>query len=232
MRPSKRRFLSVSGLAFAIVPVMQTQSIASTATALRTAVLTVDGPPFVLRVSGVKLTIGAELRDAGNEREAIWLTGSTAVTDSTECSEWLRGSGLDQQGVVFRLTDSSGTIRAITITRNVYGREFSDFNFHVWTSTGGSVTTLQLFGQTDLTGYLPAFPAPAVYPLDFCGRTIGNLAQFVVWRPGSPRPKWGNAKQGGSARIPSGAPTRGMTGWYVGHVDHGAPTTMTLGPVR
>ena len=227
--PRQRRLLSIALSVFAILLAVELPANATTTSALRTAILSADGPPFVLRVSDGRLSVEAERGDGINEREAIWPTASAKVADSAECSDWLSGSGLDQQGVVFRMTEFGDIMRAVTITRNIYGVNFSAFNFHVWTLTATS-TTFELFGQVDLRNFLPPAPAPAVYPLKFCGRLVGTLAQFIVWRPGSPRPPWGSTTQGGSARLPPGAPTAGFTGWYVGHVVRETPTTMTLGP--
>jgi hypothetical protein len=140
--------------------------------------------------------------------------------NSTSCAEWLSGGGVDQQGAALRITETNGVVRAITVDRNIWEYKFSGFAFVSWdTSSPGYFTG---FGGVFLSGYLGN--GPAVYPLNVCARTVGNLAQFIVWRPGEAPPPWGSTTQGGSATIPANAPASGFTGWYVGHI---APRTST-----
>jgi hypothetical protein len=193
---------------------------------VRDAVLTHDGRAYVVIHQSIgSMTVESRLReDRGDEREVLWPYLAKSEVNASSCATWESGEGLDQQGAAFRITQTDGVVRAVTVTRNVYGHVFYDFNFHTWnTSTSG---IFSLFGQTDLKGYLGT--GPARYPLNFCARTTGNVIQFVVWRPGTVKPAWGSTTQGGSALIPAGAaPESGLTGWYVGHIVPGTIASLS-----
>ena len=101
---------------------------------------------------------------------------------------------------------------------------FDVFNFHVWNTGVDTSSPFTLFGSK----VIPALPPrPAVYPLRMCARTVAatDEVEFVVWTKGETKPVWGSPTQGGEARVPAGAPTRGRGGWFAGHLTPG--TSMT-----
>ena len=190
------------------------------------AVVTPDGTPYTYNndVAGVML-VTASTTTGGNDREFLWDGSSPIEADSTVCAQFYNGTGTDQQGIALRISESNGNYEAITVTRNVYLGDWSYINFHTWNtdptfvaSNGGSPFTL--FSTVDLSEYLGTTPEP-IYPLDMCARTVGDLAQFIVWKASDPQPAWGSTTQGGQATIPSAAPAAGQGGWFAGHLAPG-----------
>ncbi len=174
------------------------------------------------------VVVAAPEESGGNEREFFWEGASPDEPDSTVCGTFLTGHGIDQQGIVLRLNDANGTMKAITVTRNVLFSDSEAFNFHLW-NTSDADRPFTLFGQTILT-FLPY--SPAVYPLNMCARTVTatNQVQFVVWTAGQKQPPWGDPIQGGEATIPVGSPSGGREGFFAGHLIAG--TSMVLTDLR
>jgi hypothetical protein len=110
----------------------------------------------------------------------------------------------------------------VTVTRNIYAEAFNVFNFHVW-NTADTSNPFTQFGSFTASN-LPAYPAPAVYPLHLCARTAFGYLQFVEWTS-DVMPAWGTAGQGGLAPLPSSAPSAGQDGFFAGHEVAG--TSMT-----
>jgi hypothetical protein len=191
-------------------------------------VLTRNGPLYRYfdrrgTISVVSRGVGA----TGNERELFW-TASDSTVDSSTCAVWDSGEGYSQQGAFFRMTDKDGVVRALTITRNVYGAAWWVFNFHYW-DTSDSASPFILFAHVSLYNFLGR-SRHATYPLHFCARVIGDVMQFIVWRPGQHRPAWGSEIQGGQAETPatdSYGMEAGVSGWYIGHVPPGTISVMS-----
>src|SRR5271165_7075722 len=71
-------------------------------------VLTSDGRPFTLTHSSPgTVLVRAPGIEGRNEREVIWPLSASPEVDSTSCSEWRNGQGIDQQGAAFRFTDAN-----------------------------------------------------------------------------------------------------------------------------
>ena len=177
----------------------------------------------------------------GNLREVFWPSDGPDATDEQTCAEWGTASGkYTQQGAALRIA-SSGPMRAITVTKNVFYEAGWIFNFHVWDASGGT-----FFGQFDLT---PVFhPDGTLVPLPWhlCARTLRGRLEFKVWPSAEPEPEWGDTTHGGSAPIPAGWEAPGKAGWYIGHLPNDGyatfdqlvasknepqlPTTTTSGP--
>jgi hypothetical protein len=168
------------------------------------------------------LTVTARQGTSGNEREFFWRSDAKPVVNSTACAEWVSGDGNAQQGLVFRVVQDDGVVRAISVTRNVYASAQWVFNFHEWDTSQSPAFTL--LGHMSLTAFL-AGAAP--YPLSICGRVTGSLLQFVVWRPGTAQPPWSTTTYGGHATVPSGYDGAGVTGWFVGHVPEGTAASFS-----
>lgn len=173
------------------------------------------------------VVVRAPRSGAINNREFFWSPSAPTGTDQTVCATFEQGMGLDQQGVVLRLTKVAGdAVTGITVTRNVWGEAFDVFNFHVWDTRPGAGGPFVMFGST----VVPTLPVrPAVYPLHLCARTVAStgLVQFVVWTPGRPKPAWGSSGDGGQATLPPTAPTSGRGGWFAGHLRPGTSMTYT-----
>jgi hypothetical protein len=188
------------------------------------AAVTPDGHPYRFVVDGSTVIVTASKHSGSDEREFFWDRKSPVEADSTVCATFASGGGLDQQGVVLRLTDAAGVITGITVTRNVFAYDFQTFNFHIWdTATSPPYTQ---FGSVTISA-LPY--APATYPLNLCARTVSaaDEVELVVWTAGMTQPAWGDPTWGGGATIPAGAPAAGRGGFFVGHVRPGMPTTFT-----
>lgn len=194
--------------------------------AVSAASVTPDGAGYSYLHRGPGTVVVSAPETSGvNEREFFWEETSPEEPDATVCGTFSTGHGIDQQGIVLRLNDANGTIRAITVTRNVIFGDSRAFNFHLW-NTSDADQPFTLFGQT----ILPFLPyAPAVYPLNMCARTVTttNQAQFVVWTPGQSQPPWGDPNQGGEATIPVGSPSSGREGFFAGHVIGGTSMVLT-----
>jgi hypothetical protein len=171
------------------------------------------------------VVVAAPRSSAGNNREFFWSPTGPIRPDLTVCATFAGGTGIDQQGVVLRLSLlAHGRVSGITVTRNVWGSAFDVFNYHVWNTLTDPAEPFTQFGSTVIRA-LPV--APEVYPLHLCARTVSatDSVEFVVWTAGRTRPPWGSADQSGQATIPSGAPTSGRGGWFAGHLQPG--TSMT-----
>jgi hypothetical protein len=193
------------------------------------ASVTPDGAGYSYSRPGpAAVVVAAPVTSGVNEREFFWEGTSPDEPDSTVCGTFSTGHGIDQQGIVLRLNDANGTVKAITVTRNVIFFDSQAFNFHLW-DTNDADHPFTGFGQT----ILPFLPyAPAVYPLNMCARTVTatNQVQFVVWTVGRHQPPWGDPIQGGEATIPVGSPTSGQEGFFAGHLAAG--TSMVLTDLR
>lgn len=118
--------------------------------------VTPDGTPYtyVSHPSGA-VTIRAEHKTGGNNRELFWSPSAPAETDSTVCATFVTGQGVDQEGVALRINSTATNTTAITVSRNVYGNSsstFDAFNFHVW-DTSNAANPYTLIGSVDLSSY-------------------------------------------------------------------------------
>jgi hypothetical protein len=193
---------------------------------LSTASVTPDGARYSYSHPQPGTVVVAAPQTSGvNEREFFWEGTSPDEPDATVCGTFSTGHGIDQQGIVLRLNDANGTMKAITVTRNVIFSDSQAFNFHLW-NTSDADHPFTLFGQT----ILPFLPfSPAVYPLNMCARTVTatNQTQFVVWTAGQKQPPWGDPVQGGEATIPVGSPSIGREGFFAGHLIAGTNMVLT-----
>jgi hypothetical protein len=161
----------------------------------------------------------------GSNREFFWGLSGQNEAYPTVCATFVNGKGIDQEGIVLRLNDPAvGGTTAITVTRNIWMDTFNIFNFHIWKTGVRRSSPFTLFGSK----VIPELPArPAVYPLRMCARVVAatDQVQFVVWTNGQTEPRWGSTIQGGEAKVPTGAPSTGRSGWFAGHLAPGSSVT-------
>jgi hypothetical protein len=188
------------------------------------AVVSNNGTPYsYANPSTGTVVVTAPPTSGTNQREFFWDGGNPTEADSTVCATFASGQGNDQQGIVLRLHWSPNNTTGIDVDRNIFLGAYNDFNYHTWSTANGDPSSSQ-FANT----VLPALPvAPAVYPLNMCARTQGDVIQFVVWLPGQAQPVWGNPTWGGQATIPAGAPTSGQGGLFAAHLTPGTSMTYT-----
>lgn len=175
--------------------------------------LTPDGTAYTYDDSTPgTVVVSASATTGSNERELFFSPASPWEADSTVCATFANGGWPDQQGIALRINENGGQTTGITVTRNIAFGNAADFNFHTWDTKANP--TYSQFGSTEV----PTLPFVPVYPLNMCARTQGELAQFVVWLPGTTEPAWGDPTWGGQATIPASAPDEGRGGFFAGHL--------------
>ena len=145
---------------------------------------------------------------------------TVGVRDSESCAVWTAATHGAQQGAAFRITTTSGTTRAITVSKNVYGGWVWVFNIHSWTRSPGSQPVVERqIGSINLYRTLFVRKVAAPYPWHFCARVIGRQLAVKVWLNGERTPGWGDSAHSGSITLPADAVRSGYTGWYIGHLE-------------
>ncbi len=228
MSGSRRRVRLVAIVATALLltgclpELILTYDRTSTSTPLAAAVYPGGGDSFVISGSAGALDIVApDTNTGGSLREVFWPSGAAVVADSQSCATWTSQHGrFVQQGAAFRIRqESTGRVRAITVSKNVMFGIIWGFNFYSW-DTNRDPSFAQ-FGSTLIPGLLDANGVPLPLPWHLCARVIGPTIQFKVWTNSMAEPAWGNSAWGGHATIPTGWTTGGTTGWYIGHLAAG-----------
>ena len=208
-------------------------------------VLAVDVPPVVVRAAVLTpegtdgynfdaeanaVTVSAPSRNqGGNLRTVFWKSDAAVERNATSCATWAsESSDLLQQGAALRISPRrDGSVRAITLTKNVYPYGSWIFNIHVWDSATGRMQGLASISLEPALS-IPGNP-PIMQPLPWrvCARVEGSTLRFKAWRLAEREPAWGDRRSGGSVKLPSDAPTSGYTGWYAGHLRAGMTLTYT-----
>lgn len=185
-----------------------------------------DGYSFTTADRSVEVAAGAQ-NVSGNLRTVFWPTDSRPLADELTCATWTGAtSGEAQQGAALRIsTTSSGSVRAITVTRNIYLDPRGIFNVHLWNNASNQ---MRLIAETDLRA---AFSRPPDrrggsrsvrgLPWRLCARVSGSTLEFKVWQTEELEPAWGDPGQGASVQLPAEAPAEGYAGWYIGHLEPG-----------
>jgi hypothetical protein len=198
-------------------------------TDLEAASLTHDGSS---RYHGVATAGGLDLTGAAdvgsNARTIIWPRYSPVTADQLACVTWTSQSDpVDQEGVALRIRPSGATVRAITVTKNVWqGAEYLA-NVHVW-DTHAAPETITMIGSVDLSAALgAAWVAPAPLPWRMCARATGSTVEVMMWPLANGEPAWGDPRYSGTVGLPPGWDAPGLTGWYAGHLAPGHRITYT-----
>ena len=198
---------------------------------VRAAVLTPDGTDgYSFDGATNAVTVSAPTgNQSGNLRTVFWKSDAAVERNATTCATWdSESSDLLQQGAALRISPrADGSVRAITLTKNVYPYGSWIFNTHVWDSATGrmqGVASISL--QSALS--IPGDP-PVIQPLPWrvCARVEGLTLRFKAWRLAEREPAWGDRRSGGTVRLPRSAPRSGYTGWYAGHLHPGMTATYT-----
>jgi hypothetical protein len=209
-------------------------------TYLTRRVLTPDGTdlPYTYneRTNNVKIA-AASTNTGGNLRELFWPANSPNVLNAESCSTWSNQTdGLTQQGAALRIIETPTSMRAVTVTKNIWMGGTWMFNVHVWDTSQPGLNQIAGFDMSEVTGKmwwdennkLQSNLKP--FPWHLCARTIGNKLQLKVWvtsnDPSSPdynakQPSWNDAKYVRETQIPDGWVQPGKTGWFIGHINPG-----------
>ncbi|MCB0896479.1 MAG: hypothetical protein KDB43_14095, partial [Nocardioidaceae bacterium] len=189
--------------------------------AVTRAVLTTGGPAYHYRYDGRRLVVraGAGSVDS-NRRELAVPAGTRARRDQVSCATWARESSWRMQpGLAVRVADRGGRVRAVTLTKNVFGGTQSVMNVLTW-DTGRRGDPWRRVGQFDLAPVLLTTHRRLVpLPWRACLRAQGRQLEFRVWPLGRvDPPTWDDGAFVRRVRLPRAAVYQGRPGWYVGHV--------------
>lgn len=197
---------------------------------VRAAVLTPDGTDsYVFDAQRDSVAVSAsETNTSGNLRTVFWPSNASVQRDATTCATWnTESSDTLQQGAALRISvGPDGSVRAVTVTKNVYPYGSWIFNVHVW----GGTEPMQRLISVDLGATLSragGAPIPKPLPWRVCARTEGRTFRFKAWPLAEPEPPWGDLRSGGSVVLPENAPTEGFPGWYAGHLGAGMTASFT-----
>ncbi|QIG44014.1 hypothetical protein G5V58_15620 [Nocardioides anomalus] len=152
-----------------------------------------------------------------NRRQVLVPRGARPARDQTVCATWVRETNWsNQQGLAVRVSrPHGGPLRALTLTKNVFGHATWWINLLSW--RGQEFTTL---GQFDMSGVVSQDGERVrAFPWRICLRAEGERLGFKVWLPRrEPEPAWDDP--GHTAWV--SAPERsGLAGWYAGHLAPG-----------
>lgn len=183
------------------------------------------GPDYVWTDSpGRAVATGpADLTDL-NRRILTWPADAPLVQDGEACVTLPDQTATPaQQGVALRIRDEAGRLRAITVTKNIYGWPWY-FNLHTWdTSRVGSAFVA--FGQYDMRAVLlDSLGQLRPPPWHLCAKVVGRKLTFTVWAAGA-RPAE-DAVNSRTVDVPTGWVTPGAVGWYLGHLRPGMVATL------
>lgn len=187
-------------------------------------VLTPDGYDAytVTSTAGAVDVVALGTNTGYNLRTLLWPAGGPEDRDAESCATWTRAQGaIVQRGAVLRARVlSDGSVRAITVTQNVWFGGYWTYNVHLWDTAADP--QLRLVGQVGIRPYLDNRPDGA---LRFCARAVGDQVSFKTWVPAAEaEPRWNDGVHGGPVAIPATERVAGHTGWYVGHLDANGET--------
>jgi hypothetical protein len=198
---------------------------------LTSRVLTPDGAAAlsIAKAGGtVTMTAPVTSHAASNLREVFWPAGAASQTDQETCATWASQSDdRAQEGLALRITDISGDVRALTVTKNVIYGVWWDFNVHTWDSQASQPFTQ--IAQFDYSAVvITGGSAETPFPWRACARATGATLTFKLWVPAlEAEPSWSDPAYVHSTTIPSGYLNAGQAGWYIGHVPAGGAVTYT-----
>lgn len=194
------------------------------AEAVAWSVLTTGGPSYHYRYDGHRLVVHARAGTTdSNRRELAVPVGAQRSRDQLSCATWAEESSWRMQpGLAVRVADRGGRVRAVTLTKNVFGGTQSVMNLLTW-DTARHGDPWHAVGQFDLATVLLT-PRRHLVPLPWraCLRVEGRRVSFKVWPLGRvAKPSWGDRAYVRRARLPRSFAYAGRPGWYVGHVPGG-----------
>ena len=192
---------------------------------LRAGFLTTDGDDdYGITIAGAETVAAAPTTNTGGStRVAYWNADGESTPDHMSCMTWTEGDHLVQQGVAMRVRSEAGRVRAITVTKNIYGGFWWIFNIHVMDS--GSETPFVKIASIDVSGSLLRDGVAVPGPWRLCAQVVGDQVAMKVWPASEPEPEWMDGVHGGGVVLPSGWGDAGVPGWYVGHLRPGVSTS-------
>jgi hypothetical protein len=178
---------------------------------------------YTISYQAASATVSADTGNTGgNSRDVFWREPANLL-NAQSCATWTSDSdpfGIGQQGAALRIRTTGGRVRAVTVTKNIWGGAAWVFNLHTWDSK--AVPNSVQIGQVDLSATFHRNGVIAPLPWHLCAKAVGNTLSFIAWPSGEPIPTYGDPTHGGSATIPAGWDVAGKAGWYAGHVHPGA----------
>lgn len=175
------------------------------------------------------VAVGDFRNSGGNTRVLLWDDRALPQSDATTCTTFSDTGVPAQEGIAMRIRTSGASVRALTVTKNVYFGETRLLNVHTWdTSRPGDPWSL--VQQVNLTQQLGVSPMP----WRICAQAAGDMVVVKVWGIGTPEPSWTSSGLVRRIALPSGWAAPGKFGVYVGHLRAGKFATYadtTVGPL-
>lgn len=202
-------FVLILVLAASIIelPVAQDESsVSSVQTArkmplLRSAQLTPEGLPYWTITSGSRISSYSH-GSGNNNREMIWDDNVPESASAVQCATWSSGSGIAQNGFVFRIARQSGGYNAIVFARNIYMYWFWRFAPKMFHTGSDYENDWSDVPGIDLDAYLGQVEINT-WPLRVCASfDSSNVLRFAVAKGSDPMPSLTNPGiQGGSWKL-------------------------------
>lgn len=221
----------------------RTSTTLPTPTILRAPLTTENWERYDYRTAPGTVTVrAADDLASPNIREVFWPTDTEPERDGQICTTWntafdLRDRKPAQPGVAMRIATvgpDHRTLRAVTVTENVWQYGIWLFNVHVWdTSQPRPMTLVKTWDLSEIL--IPergSDPDPArlfvAPPWHLCGRTTGDVFSFKVWANGQSEPSWSDPERVFHTRLPPGWDHAGYSGGYIGHLRAGRAVSAAL----
>jgi hypothetical protein len=166
-----------------------------------------------------------------NTRALVWRRTSPVAVDQQACATF-RSSGLPvQEGVALRIAETAGSVRAVTVMKNIYGYVDWVFNVQLIDTSKplGQGRWMQPVPGEDFSEAVRGRPQP----WRLCARTSGRQLQFKVWVHAEEEPGWDDPVHARTVVLPSEWVVAGRPGLYIGHMPANGWsefTDVTFGP--
>jgi hypothetical protein len=191
--------------------------------------LTRDGNDrFDYTASGSSMSVnGLGTNSGGNTRVLLWEQWAPVSWNQQVCASFSDTGGVAQEGVALRIADSAtfGGTKALTVTKNIFGKANHFFNVHTWDSAqpGGGLNQIGYFDFSSTTRVPGTHPARPYLPQPWrmCARVAGDQLSVKAWSTTLPEPAWGDPSGTQTMTLPASAVYPGKMGMYAGHVEPG-----------
>ena len=207
------------------------------------SVLTQDGTDsLALSNTGRTVTMSAPVANKDNNTRQLFWRADTRTTVNESSCEILGNESAErtQPAVALRIATSGKGVRAITVTKNVWGNADYTINIYLWNTTaqgplsdpdvGKEFVNAKSFTLSGLVAP-PNTAAPnsnaKAFPWKMCAKVVGSRLTFRVWPLAERDPGWGNPNYGGTAVLPPGWVYPGQVGGYIAHLNPGDSATFT-----
>ena len=205
----------------------------SRAVSISNARLTPEEAPYWVAISNVRISV-YNMKSGKNNREIFWDENGTRASNALQCATWTSGSGIAQNGFVFRVARQSGGYNAIVFARNIFMHwywRFAPKMFHTgsdyendWSDVPG-IDLDEYLGRTEKN----------TWPLRVCASLdSSDVLRFAVAKGSDKMPSLlYPGIQGGSWKLNmpdyyhSGEGLSGVNGGtFVGHLPQGTSATV------